>query len=313
MPRRLLIVFIVGFATLIAAGFPAEAACNLQLRDVSNVQWRGATGAGYGVFEGAALAQPVTFTVENKAGSSCTFFIGVQARSSRDSNNRVLRSGSGTLRYQVYRDSTLGTVLRDTPEAESNQVLSGFISGKQTLTVQFYLSIPPLQVVQPDDFSDQIEIRLYEGTVAEPKLQDNKTFNFDADAPMVAELSFTGGTFDASARTTSLKFEPAETGAVGSVSLWARSNAGYILFAESQNGGILKSTDPTETDVIQYSMRVDGKTVPLYKGAPFPVATRSDPTSASGWQHNFDFTLGTVDTQSSGEYKDVVTVSLIKY
>lgn len=313
MPQRLSIICALVLATLVAGAFPAAAACNLQLHDVSNVKWRGATGAGYGVFDNANLTQAVTFTVENKTGSSCVFFIGVVSQSSRDANSRVLRDGPDTLRYQVYRDSTLGTVLRDTPEAASNEVLSGVANGKQTFTMQFYLNIAPLQVVQPNSYDDQIEIRIYEGTVDQPKLNDSQTFNFEADVPTVADLSFSGGTFNASARTTTLKFDPAQTGATGSVSLWARSNSGYILFAESQNGGILQNTDPTETDVIQYTLRVDGRTVPLYKGFPFPVAARSDPTTVSGWQHNFDFTLGTVDTQSGGEYKDVVTVSLIKY
>jgi spore coat protein U-like protein len=314
MLKRLSTICALVLTTLIAGAFPAAAACNLQLQDVSNVTWRGATGAGYGVFDYSNLAQAVTFKVENKTGSTCQFFIGVVSRSSRDANNRVLRDGPDTLRYQIYADSTLGTILRDTPEAAPSEVLSGFSDGKQTFTLQFYLNIAPLQVVSADSYDDQIEIRVYEGTVDQPKnLQDSKTFDFRAEVPTVADLSFTGASFDASARTTTLRFDPAQTGATGSVSLWARSNSGYILFAESQNGGVLQNTDPTETDVIRYSLRVDGRTVPLYKGFPFPVAARSDPTTASGWRHTFDFTLGTVDTQSGGEYKDVVTVSLIKY
>lgn len=313
MPQRLLILCMLGFATLLAGTLPAAARCNLELRDVSDIKWRGATGAGYGVFDSTTMAQAATFSVENKSGSSCAFFVGFVSRSSRDPSQRALSHGGDRLRYQIYRDSTLGTVLRDTPEAASSEVLSGFISGKQTIAMQFYLSIPPLQVVEPEDHEDEIELRLYEGTVQEPRLNDSKTFDFETDVPTVGELSFTGGVFDTTSRTTTLKFEPATTGATGSVSLWARSNAGYILFAESQNGGVLRHTDPTETDIIDYTLRVDGRTVPLFKGVPFPVALRSDPTNASGWRHEFDFTLGTVDIQSGGEYRDVVTVSLIKY
>jgi spore coat protein U-like protein len=313
LQHRLPTFWILVLATLIAGALPAAAKCNLQLRDVSDVHWRGATGAGYGVFDGTTHAQAVTFTVENKTGQSCSFFVGVVSRSSRDANQRVLRHDGVALRYQVYRDSTLGTVLRDTPEAASSEVLGGVIGSKQSITMQLYLSIPPLQVVPEGEYEDEIELRVYEGTVAEPRLEDSEELDFEAEVPTIAELSFSGGIFDASARTTTLRFDPAETGAVGTVALWARSNSGYILFAESQNGGVLQHTDPAETDIIDYTLRVDGRRIPLFKGVPFPVAARSDPTNASGWQHNFEFTLGTVDTQSGGEYKDVVTVSLIKY
>jgi spore coat protein U-like protein len=312
MPQRLSIICALVLMTLIAGTFSAAADCNLRLHDVSNVTWRGATGAGYGTFDYSNLAQAVTFTVENKTGNTCQFFIGVASQSSRDGNNRVLRAGASTLRYQIYADSTLGTILRDAPQAASSEVLTGFANAKQTVTMQFFLNIAPLQVVPPNSYNDQIEVRAYEGTVTEPKLRDSQTFTFSAPVPDVGDISFVGGTFDASARTTSLRFDPAQTGATGSVSLWARSNTGYTLYAESQNGGILQNTDPTETDVIQYTLRVDGHAVPLTKGVAFPVATRSDATTATGSQHIFDFTLGTVDTQSSGEYKDIVTVSLIK-
>jgi spore coat protein U-like protein len=312
MFHRLLILWTLALATLLAGALPAAAKCHLSLRDVSDVNWRGATGAGYGAFDGSSLAQSVTFTVQNQS-SSCAFFVGVVSQSSRDPNGRVLKNGGATLRYQIYRDNTLGAVLRDTPEAGSNEVLSGFIANQQSLPMQFYLSIPPLQVVDPDHYDDKIELRVYEGTVAEPVLNDSQTLNFRAEVPMVGELSFNGGVFDNSARSTTLRFQPAQTGATGSVTLWARSNAGYILSAESQNGGVLRYTDPTVSDVIPYTLRVDGATVPLVQGQSYPVAARADATNASGWQHQFDFTLGTVDMQEPGEYRDVVTVTMTKY
>ena len=84
-----------------------------------------------------------------------------------------------------------------------------------------------------------------------------------------------------------------------------------MLFAQSQNGGVLRSTDPTNTDVIRYTLRVDGRHVPLFSRHRSPVAEHSGATTATGWGYSLDFTLGRVDTQSGGEYKDVVTVSLI--
>ncbi|MGE5538397.1 MAG: spore coat protein U domain-containing protein [Gemmatimonas sp.] len=310
-PRRLMF-WILFAGTLLAGAHVAEAKCNLELQDLSSVQWRGATGAGYGAFDGSTLAQAVNFKVESE-GSSCSFFVGVVSRSSRDPGRRVLSDDYDTLSYQIYRDNTLGTILRDTPEAASSEVLSGVISNKQTVAMQFYLSIPPLQIATPGEYEDTIEIRLYEGTVAQPILNDTKTISFKAKVPTVSELSFTGGSFDLASRSTTLRFDPARTGATGAVSLWARSNTRYILFAESQNGGQLENLDAAETDVIRYTMQVDGYTIPLFRGVPFPVGVRTNPTTASGWQHSFNFTLGTVDTQSAGEYRDVVTITLSTY
>lgn len=297
-------------ATILAAPAAADNGCDLQLKDLSDVWWRGPTGAGYDVFDSVQRSQHVDFTVVRKKGT-CSFFIGFVSSSSSDAIGRALHHGQSKLRYQLYRDNGFSTILRDISQAEPGQVLSGVaVAGRDEYRFEFLFAIPPQQVVGPGPYHDQVELRLYEGTIGAAILRDVKKVHPRVDVPSVAELSFRStGIFDPRIRSTTLRFDPLRTGATGTVRLWARSNAGYRMFVESQHGGVLRHEDPIDESVVGYTLRIDNAVVPLNQGAR-QVSAHTGVTTPDGREHVFDVTIGTVDTQSAGEYQDVITVTL---
>src|SRR5690349_14335039 len=98
---------IFGFCTLLPQ---AQADFGLSL-NVSNVNL---------VWSTSLPTQQLTFTVNKSKNSECDYAITFSKGSASDYSSRQMTSGAATLRYQLYKESSLTNILKDYPDYTNN-------------------------------------------------------------------------------------------------------------------------------------------------------------------------------------------------
>jgi spore coat protein U-like protein len=285
-----------------SGGVAAKGNCDLSISDAGTPRWTGGRNAGYEVFDPEQYALVVDFSISSgKRG--CSFFATVTSATAAQPENRRLFGFGGTLAYQIYGGTNLSPILKDVPLAGPNDVLPGGSSGRDTIVpMRYVLVIPPLQVVGPGLYGDQLLIKVYEGTPANAVLDDQKSVFFLAAVPSTAEFTFAAG--------NSLDFGALQPGAQQSISVLARGNAGFRFLLQSQNQGTLRNTDPGDSSAIPYTLFFDGAAVPLQSGIPTQIFGTSGATSAQGQTDRIDVRIGDLGNASAGTYQDNVQITI---
>ena len=90
-----------------------------------------------------------------------------------------------------------------------------------------------------------------------------------------------------------------------------RSNTGYHVTLESENGGVMKNTDPHQPATIPYSLKIGG--IAINSGrAQQTVITRSKRlTDPNGDLHQVMVTIGQVGNAPAGTYQDNLAVTVV--
>jgi spore coat protein U-like protein len=301
---------LLGVALAIVAAPAAEARnCDFQLQNIGDVTWRGGSNAGYEVYDPRQYTLAVDFSVKVRK-SGCAFFVTATSASSSNSTDRALVGSLQKLPYQIYRDGSLTTVLKDVPQAGPNDVLPGPVSkADETYSFRFVLAIPALQVVIPDTYRDTIAIRVYEGTVADASLEAQAQIQFTAAAPSTVDFSFNNDTSFSGPKTSTLDLGDLSTGTTGSMTVRARGNGGFWFSMQSQNGGVLRNASGMNNDAISYVMKMNNIAVPLGSG-PANFLGALLPTSPQGISYKLDVTVGDTSSASAGTYSDVVQITV---
>jgi spore coat protein U-like protein len=92
--------------------------------------------------------------------------------------------------------------------------------------------------------------------------------------------------------------------------LRVRSNSGYTVTFESENGGAMKNTDPTDNSTVAYVLEVDGAVVDLSRGRRPSVARNSGMTDSNGERRGLSFAAGPVGDATAGTYRDNITITV---
>jgi len=277
----------------------------------SNVTWPGQTGSGYYVFDATAYPYTANFSITRFTSGNRNYFV-TFSRNSSGNYNRVLKNGSTQISYQIYKDASLATVLKDRPEATSSEVISGTAPNTTPVTIPltFIVYIPPGQVVGPGTYTDTVTLSVYNGSFTSGQADATVTITISAQIRAVADLALvaSGASFAASTSRT-LDFGNLAPGQNLGCDLRIRSNIGYTIALASQNRGVLKAPTPI-TFTIPYAMILRGQTLDLTPAqATFP-ATSPFITDNNGQTYGVGVTIGTFTDPPAGTYTDVVTVTL---
>ena len=306
--RHMTAVILAMVVVLIAAP-SAHAECGLKISNLKSVNFSGHFGRGYEVFDRDQHSETAEVTIERKSGS-CAFVVGFSAGSGSFAQ-RKLTSGATALNYQLFKDAGGRRVLKDVPSASSEEVFSGVLAaGQDSVTFQFVFIVPLLQVVPPGDYIDNVMVRVYEGSVQSAQLRDQEQLTLRAHVPTVAEFTMGDSvTFETIQSDVCVDFGELTTGETKDLKLRARSNSGYRITMQSQNGGALVNADPREGSRIAYGVEVDCQTTTLGYGLA-TVIQQAGLTTAAGREHTLLFRIGTVEGAASGTYRDVIVVTM---
>ena len=289
---------------------PARA-CSLSVTDVTSTTWVGPHGKGYQVFDAEKRALAVSFRVRGRDGA-CPFFVTVAAVSSADGSTGELRGGGAVLEYEVQKDAGGSRPLKRLGLASENEVFDGVVAAEDDgIGFQFALLLPPQQVVPPGRYGGDVEIAAYEGNLGNSILRDRRRVPVTVPVPAVAELSFSEGAgFDPNHGSYTVNFNLLERGKRRAVVLKARSNGGYRISLESQNGA-LRHVDPRADSTVPYSVTIDGNAVTLPRKAPTPAILHHGHTGAGGQTHFIEVTIGEIGDASAGDYRDVISLTVV--
>jgi spore coat protein U-like protein len=277
---------------------------------VDNVDWRVGPRVAYGVFDSEQYAQTVYFKVR-LTGDPCQFF--VTFGGTAGSERRAARGGD-SLGYELFDSVVRKTALRSLPAATANEVLQGaFGPGETVKELSYVVLVPAEQVRPPGIYTQPIKVTVYQGTRDNFVEQDAKIVVFSVPIDSVSEMSLgePGAPFDAAAKGHRLDFGGLAKGKAKGLDLRVRSNTGYHVTLESENGGFMKNTDPHHPATIPYSLQIGGIAV---KPGPLQqtILSRSNRlTDRDGDLHQLMVTIGQVGNAPAGTYQDNLTVTVV--
>jgi len=278
---------------------------------VNNVIWPGQTGSGYSVFDTAAYPYTANFSITKLTPGNRNYFI-TFSRNSSGNYNRVLRNGSAQLSYQLYKDASLSTVLKDRPEATSSEVISGVTPSTTPVTIplSFIVYISPGQVLAPAIYTDTVTLSVYDGSYTTGQPDATATISISAQVRAAADLALvaSGAAFSASTART-LNFGNLAPGQNLGCDLRVRSNIGYTIGLASQNLGVLRASSPV-VFTIPYAMTLRGQAQNLAQPLVTFGSTPPSITDNNGQAYAIGVTIGSFSEPPAGTYSDVVTVTL---
>jgi spore coat protein U-like protein len=311
LPRSVTRLGLVLLTILAVLGSTADAACNMQLDNIGNVSFAGGSGSGYDVFDTGAYPQAVPVTISNKKGA-CSYFLtfsGGQA----GSYTRQMRDGGNILQYQLFDTASRSNILKDLPSATAGEILHGTLNGREEPQHDFYLVIPQQQVVPPGVYRDTITVTLYEGSLSSYTEVRSRNVRIQAAVGEQIDVSVTdnGMPFDAGRTTRVIDFGILTEGATSIFDMLVRSNAGYSVMLESQNGGAMKILDPTDPSIVPYVFQVNGAAINLSGDNPVTVSSSTARTPPGGITHDMNVTVGAIGNATAGDYEDNITITVI--
>lgn len=263
-----------------------------------------------------AVSHSFTIKRENNA-NRCRTFRAFFSRGGAGNYNRQASSGSSSIPYNLYSDSSLVTVLKDYPDAsQPSEYISGNLPANNTdYNFNFFVKQVDLDSVFSTGtgyFGDSLQISFY-------SVKNNGKLTYESTAyfylqliiPRYAELSLVplGGAHDPAATQYVMDFGVMTSNEIQSASLNVKGNVGFGVYMTSQNGSVLKKGSTN----IPYQIQV-GPT--SYQSLSNPgqetyMFQRNSGTSINAENYPINVKLGTVPTSAeTGDYEDVITVTV---
>lgn len=294
--RKSLISFLFCFLgpkiVLACTDLRATSATNLVLTDV------GAPGT-------------ISITVQ-KTGAPCDYFVTLSAGSSGNFD-RKLFSGSESIRYNIYRDSSLSQVIKDIPEANANEVISGsFVNtGDETHSYTVLVKAVTNSFQPTGMYHDNINLRIFKSaySAAAPVARTVNGIHVVYNQPVVQSLSLVdaGGAFQQGDTKQLVSFSPLREGARQTFDLLIRSNSNYLLKVESQNEGKLKHA--TLDRFVNYVLELGGRPIDLRATSVMGRANSMLDPSA-GDRYPMTVKIGATRGALAGRYNDYITFTV---
>jgi spore coat protein U-like protein len=228
----------------------------------------------------------VQITLHKSSTPSCDYWIGFTNGSASDSISRKMYSGSVSLPYQLYKDSTFTRPLfdpSDTPITSTNLVIQGSFSegSNLTQTLLYYFNIPAYGSIYPTlaksgTYLDTFSINVYEGgdpTVlnAIPILTTNMTATVTIPPTIRMSVVSSGGGFNPTATSKEINFGSIYPGEYKNFDIRVFSNAGYRIVFSSRNNGKLKNLNFPFGSGVPYALFINGSLLDLSRSASSPV------------------------------------------
>jgi spore coat protein U-like protein len=281
----------------------------------------GAAGE-YSVFDAAQYMQSVSFQVSSLATlGGCRYYVTLDAGHSGNAAQRRMLRGADTLDYNAFTNAAGSDILAVSGNFNGAGVISGtfpFLLGvNQTNTHTLYWTITPQQIKSADAvrFNDTVNLRVW----AELALgiftnNHSRPISFRARAESDVNLSLvdSGAPLNLGDTAQTVDFGDLGSGQIRSYDTMVRSNDGYRITLESQNGQVLRHQSyPLVAGTVPYSVTFNGGTVNLSGGVPVEAAAANTVTPLTGARFPTQFTIGTLGgAEPPGNYQDIITVTV---
>lgn len=268
----------------------------------------------------------VSVQVDRSTTDACTYSLGFTRGNATSYTNRRAANGSALLHYQLYQNSGLTNVLKDDTDVSSvstEVVQGGFQSGPTPIsqTVVYYFEIPynlatTPSLVSSGTFTDSFTINLYEtGTLPLGVPVATRTVIVNITVPKMIALSLvdSGGNFQVGQLARNVSIPTLTEGAIASMDLRVRTNAGFSVDFSSLNNGYLKHTNPAKSSLVPYRLFVNGGALNLSSSNTIPVVglLGVGSTSLSGLGYPLKVVIGNVSGAGvlAGPHSDTVTIT----
>lgn len=281
---------------------------NLGFGSVPDFRWQG-EGGGYNPFTPQAYTQEGQLEIRSTVGT-CSFFV-TFGPGSAGNFNRYMVLGANQLPYNIHDSVTRSNVLKDLQSANENEILTGVIaadnSGTESVDLSYYVHITPGQIRPAGDYTDNVNLTLYRGTLTNYTQMATRTIRYRALIPKVAEASVvsSGAQFDANATQYNVDFGVLQEGDRDRLDVLVRTNAGYKLEVLSQNLGKLRRVGGV-SGTVPYTLTVNGQTINL--SSKVTIAERSGVTQSGGDRFPMQIEIGTLADAVPGNYRDDIIV-----
>jgi spore coat protein U-like protein len=293
-----------------------EAACSqIHLANMDPVDWRGASGGSYDVFDTSQQVQAVEIRVRKTGGGSCRYAIGISEGYSGTFNPRQLVRRGEKLAYNLHDSAAQTNVLMDL--ALGGSVIEGVFTNSEadleTNTHTYYWIIPPMQVISGANswYQDRPRFRLHEEVGGVFVQRHSGTKHHRARASRMVEVSLVdaGAPFNSADISQQLDFGVFFAGQSLRFDLRARGNTSFDVSLQSVNAGVMAHS--SLPSAVPYTLEVDGIPVDLASGAEVPIASFSgDATGVDGVGYRVAVTIGSLSGTLGGLHRDSITVTV---
>lgn len=262
----------------------------------------------------AASSAPLAFEVTKSRRAECRYEVAFSNGGAADYNRRATL-GTASLRYQLYKESALTTVLKDFNDGSSSERLSGsFPAGRRLRNSHvYYFQLPGLDgssrsLPAPGDYKNVYQVRVRDDGGRERSTNINVTVR----VPKMVELSLvrTGGGFDPNDNSEVVDFGDMTANSSRDFDVRVRSNAGYSVSFASQNKSQLRHRTTSINSSIPYAVAVNGAAKDLTSGNAVVVASGTGTTDLSGRAIPVNVKLTNTADRLEGGYLDNITVTV---
>ncbi|TVR69299.1 MAG: hypothetical protein EA427_08700 [Spirochaetaceae bacterium] len=216
------------------------------------------------------------------------------------------------LEYNIFTPAD--EIARDlTVPLTNNQVIRGSFgnsgSAFNTESRSFTVRIPEEQFVRRGTYQDQVEVSLYQGRQVDPDtlvLIDRATVTISSTTPTIAQIAISGQS------SYTMDFGNLVPGATRSAPLQYRTNTGFRIDAESENGGVLVNQTHSGSAPIPYQLAVGGNTVDLSDSALVGLDLLFG-TTIEFESLPMSVTIGSFEDVLPGLFQDVITFTISNF
>lgn len=236
------------------------------------------------------------------------------------SYNRILQHQGGhvsSIAYNIFKKQNQTGLLKDIPDifTQDQMIIGQLEHGTLDREHDFFIVMPDKQfsanLVRAGDYEDQVQVKLYSGSLEQPVLEDSKYLSVKFDVPKQLDLSLveSGAAFDLNDTQQNLDFGVLEHRERRDFDAIVVSNSGYFISFSSLNDGRLKHENAQS--FVNYSFYVDGVLRSLRGSAysPAKFVERTIASNHAGHTYNLIIEIGDVTNKLSGHYQDFITIT----
>ena len=234
------------------------------------------------------------------------------------SYNRFMTNNRGDrLYYNIYNSNGFQNVLRDIDDISQNgEAILGYALSRNTWysdSFDFRLIIDNSVLVPTGNYTDTVAIKLYSGFPFNfPALERTRNLNLriTVDPLVYVSIVSVGAPHDPGQTSYTMNFGELETGERLAADLKVVSNTPYKVFFESQNGGVLKNTNPSSASEVNYQLFLNSSLVTF----PGPstrveIIDSSSVTPPGGETYTLEAEIGNVTGKEAGSYVESITIT----
>jgi spore coat protein U-like protein len=289
----------------------------------SVVSWNIQGNRYYNTFDTETYIQEVSLEIACQTSIPFDYFVTFSAPN--NDYKRNLKNSNNQLVYQLFKDPNQIHILKGREDVtQPDSILIGRFEANspQIATLNYYFSIPPLQLIAPGNYTDTLELKIYKGRwndsdaveIYSVPLHLVTTVNHQMEISLSSKNFLSS--FSASDNMYILDFGSAEPGKTKSFNLYSRSNTPYSICFESENNGVLQHDKIKNKSIetkIPYSIIINNIQLSLDSDRPKTVIDHRLPTDHTGVQHTVDVTLNfkTIKEKIAGSYTDTIWITAI--